>query len=122
MLLILLKRSILHPSVLRFCIVEPYVPLRDATKRERLRFRSISDIAAFVTYRDGNCNYFLSRYCKVIVKLYHSYNSSLSQRNVISLIILYERGNLLQSPAARNQARSSLPSGVRHSGSSYRVS
>jgi uncharacterized membrane protein YesL len=55
-LLILLKWSILHPSVLRFCIAKPYVPLRDTTKRERLCFRSISDFAAFVTYKDRNSN------------------------------------------------------------------
>ncbi len=26
----------MHPSVLRFCLIEPFVPLRDASKRERL--------------------------------------------------------------------------------------
>jgi hypothetical protein len=33
-----LKSEYLHSSVLRFCPLEPYVPLRNATKRKRLRF------------------------------------------------------------------------------------
>jgi len=31
----------LHSSVLRLCFLEPYVPLRNATKRKRLRFGNI---------------------------------------------------------------------------------
>ena len=33
-----IKSECLHSSVLRLCVLESYVPLRNATKRERLRF------------------------------------------------------------------------------------
>ena len=46
----------MHSSVLRFCTLEPYVPLRNAIKRERLLFRSIGDIATIVTYMAVNSN------------------------------------------------------------------
>ncbi len=34
------EKEYLHSPVLRSCVLGPYVPLRNATKRERLRFGS----------------------------------------------------------------------------------
>ena len=50
------EKEYLHPSVLWFCILEPYVLLRDATKRERLRFGNLCRTHIHSLEWGVNCN------------------------------------------------------------------